>query len=188
MYQNTAFEFAAPQGHRQRVDEQIGTGVVLLAPANDLSGEQIQYHCKLLPEFVYPDKRKVGDPGLIGFINLELAIPHVIGDLTDITTGKAPLAHIDTLRTNAGYGWLGMLARTGVAPRMDKTTINARARTGAMALIAARGGRQPPPAPLDSSSCRYGCLSLQCHARGQTFGDDGRSATRPRHLSGCISR
>lgn len=72
--QNRRFGLAAPQRHDQRAQHQIGVDARAHAPADDLAREQVQHHGQVQPALVRADVGDVGHPGLVGLLDLELAL------------------------------------------------------------------------------------------------------------------
>ena len=100
--QHPALGFTSPHRHQQCIQNQIGSGVGLHAPANDLSREEIQDNRQIQPALVGSDIRKVGHPDLIGPINLKGAIQRVRRNVRRLATLKARVSPITPQGADSG--------------------------------------------------------------------------------------
>ena len=97
MHLNFGLWFAAPDGHEQGLQRQIGICAALHGPPNNAPGKQIDHDGKIQEAFVGADVGDVGDPELIGRIDIEFPVQSIVGHDSRAATVGAGLLFVTNL-------------------------------------------------------------------------------------------
>ncbi len=94
---------AAPDGHHQRIEHELGGHLRAHRPADGAAAEEIQDDRQIQPAFAGADVGEVGDPLLVGAGGLKLPVEHVRGNAM--------------FRTHPAVGRRAQPSGTGTQPR-----------------------------------------------------------------------
>ena len=110
MHMNLGFGLAAPDGHEQGLQRQVGMRAALHRPAarqrfackpregaNDTPRKQIDHDCQIQETPVRADISDIGDPKLVGGIHVELPVQRIVRHDSRTATIRARLLFITNL-------------------------------------------------------------------------------------------